>query len=89
MKILLVPDSWVMPNGCVRVLVNSRIHHRKARRPRGKRDVLRERLLEQALNALAAAAARIVEDDAKPTLLHMRELNRRRSAAARLLTTDH
>lgn len=38
-----------------------------------------------ALADLATAAARIVEDDANPTLVHMRELNRSRSRACRLL----
>ena len=34
-----------------------------------------------ACKGLAAAAARIVEDDDQPTLVHMRELNRQRQAA--------
>jgi len=37
--------------------------------------------LLDALTKLASAAARIVEDDNKPTLVHMRELNRCRRAA--------
>ena len=38
------------------------------------------------LHDLAAAAARIVEDDDKPTLEHMRELNRQRRLATEILT---
>lgn len=34
---------------------------------------------------LAAAAARIIEDDDKPTMVHMRELNRCRIAACDIL----
>ncbi len=41
--------------------------------------------LAEALRNLASAAARIVEDDAKPTLVHMRELDRCRAAASQLL----
>lgn len=37
--------------------------------------------LLDALENLAIAAARIVEDDNKPTMEHMRELNRRRQNA--------
>lgn len=44
-----------------------------------------KRRLVTALAELATAAARIVEDDAKPTLVHMRELNRSRRRAVQLL----
>ena len=37
--------------------------------------------LLEAMASLASSAARIVEDDDKPTLEHMRELNRQRRAA--------
>ena len=41
--------------------------------------------LFDALTALASAAARVVEDQAQPTSVHMRELDRRRAAASSLL----
>jgi hypothetical protein len=41
--------------------------------------------LVKVLGGLASAAARIVEDDDKPTLVHMRELDRQRHAASQLI----
>jgi len=49
------------------------------------RYVTRRYVPAKALGQLAAAAARIVEDDDKPTLVHMRELNRCRSRAVQIL----
>lgn len=40
------------------------------------------------LHDLAAAAARIVEDDDHPTITHMTELNRQRRRACRILETQ-
>lgn len=39
----------------------------------------------ESLRKLASAAARIVEDDNKPTLEHMRELDRQRAGASRII----
>lgn len=54
-------------------------------KPTQARLLAEKQRLAAALNDLTAAAARIVEDDDKPTLVHMRELNRSRSRACRLL----
>ena len=43
--------------------------------------------LVETLRKLASAAARIIEDDDKPTLQNMRELNRCRQAAVSVIAT--
>ena len=41
--------------------------------------------MAEVLTDLAVAAARIVEDDAHPTIVHMTELNRQRRRACKLI----